>query len=275
MAWSVLADPRTTFFTAVPVVYSKLLNYFRAHRLRGNLNHFRLMVSGSSSLNERLLADWTTEIRKEGIMERYGMTETGMIATNPINRVYPGVVGKPFPSVEINIEKEKFDDQFGQVYVRGLGLFKGYLMESNEGPIFSPRDPNKFFRTGDQGIFSENGYLRLVGRDRDIIKVNGFKVGSGEIELAILGYPGVSECSVIGLDDQRDPNNQVISALIVSNNCDFCTNSLKRFLSEKLTYYKVPRKIQVISAPLPRNIVGKLDHAEILNLMISNKSISN
>lgn len=262
LAWKRLSDSRTTFFTAVPTIYSKLINHARLNKL-AKLDHLRLMISGSSSLSEPLLGAWKSELRREGIVERYGMTETGMIASNIIKSSKPGFVGKALESIEIKIQKESVDDtQFGQVQVRGPGLFKGYMQAAG---VLKLRDHLDWFNTGDQGFFTEGFDLKLVGRDRDILKVSGYKVGSGEIESAISTHETVEECAVIGLEDASDSGNQIIAAVIVCEDA-LIIPKLRRFLASRLAHYKIPRKWLVTKNPLPRNLIGKPDHALIRKL---------
>ena len=257
-AWARLTDEKTTFYTAVPAIYSKLLNYARANNKTFNLDHLRLMVSGSSPLSEPLLEAWTDKFRKKGIVERYGMTETGMITSNDSTKSRAGFVGSALNSIEIKIEEGS--DGFGPILVRGPGLFKGYLSEG-----FKPRDSNEFFNTGDQGFFDDLDNLKLVGRDRDILKVNGYKVGCGEIEGAVANCPGVQECAVIGLEDPKDFSNQIVACLVVSDDADV-TRAVRKYLDQKLVSYKIPRKWVVTKDPLPRNLIGKPDHKQITEM---------
>lgn len=262
--WNELTNPRTTFFTAVPAIYSRLLSHFRANNEKRKLDHLRLMISGSSPLSEPLLGAWIDSIRKAGIVERYGMTETGMISSNDIRMSKPGCVGKALPSVELEIDA-CIGEEFGQVKVRGLGLFKGYL--DQQTGEFIPRSTEDFFITGDQGFLTDTGDLKLVGRDRDILNVSGYKVGCSEIECAIMNHPEIKECLVIGLTDPKDSSNQLIGALLISeSNSDKLILDLRKFLSTKLAHYKIPRKWIVSRAPLPRSLIGKPDHKEILKL---------
>lgn len=256
-AWKELKDSRLTFFTAVPTIYSRLLNYARANKYADNcLDHLRLMISGSSSLSVPLLDAWKSEIRRSGIAERYGMTETGMIASNEINVSKAGCVGKALPSIEIKVDKVA-DEEFGRVLVRGTGLFKGYLDQEGK---FVAHNSEKFFVTGDQGYFTSDGDLKLVGRDRDILKVSGYKVGCGEIESTILNHPLIQECAVIGLEDPKDFTNQMVAAVLVTNSDENVLGELRSFLSDCLAHYKIPRKWIVTRDPLPRNLIGKPDH---------------
>lgn len=259
LAWRRLKDTKTTFFTAVPAIYSRLLTHARVSGNQTfNLDHLRLMISGSSPLSEPLMNYWMSDIRKKGIIERYGMTETGMIASNDIKEAKAGCVGKALSSVEIKVVENT--SGFGQVLVRGPGLFKGYLSDG-----FKAHDLAEFFNTGDQGFFNHEGNLKLVGRDRDILKVSGYKVGCGEIESEISNCPGVKECSVLGLKDPRDVSNELIACLIVSDNDDI-VGEVRRFISSRLAHYKIPRKWHMTKDPLPRNLIGKPDHKQIIEM---------
>ena len=123
-AWRRLTEARTSFFTAVPAIYSKLLTFARANEKSFNLDHLRLMISGSSSLSTPLLESWMSNFGKKCIVERYGMTETGMITSNNIHSAKAGCVGKALDSIEVKIDRNT--EGFGQVLVKGPGLFKGY-----------------------------------------------------------------------------------------------------------------------------------------------------
>lgn len=278
-AWTCLNTPRTSFFTAVPTIYSKLLNHALTNKsLPRNLDHLRVMISGSSSLSPQLLTAWTSEIRKEGIVERYGMTETGMISSNSIDGNFKmNSVGKALPSIEIKIEKSSENEavDYGQVLVRGPGLFKGYLKlnkKSNvhpEASDFTNNNQNDFFNTGDQGYFTNDGNLKLVGRDCEILKVSGYKVGCNEIESVIMDQGSVEECFVIGLPDPHDSSasSQTVAALLVSDNKAIISD-LRRFLATRLAYYKIPRK-WLVRTGIPRNLIGKPDRKAIIEMFMN------
>lgn len=235
----------TTFFTAVPTIYQKLLR-----KQPGRFDHLRAMISGSSALPSTLANALKAEIYTPGITERYGMTETGMICSNPIGKSKIGFVGQPFSSITLQI-----DPKTDEIWVSGDGLFSGYLRDG-----FHARDAK--FRTGDQGVLEE-GSLRLLGRDRDIFKVAGYKVAAGEIESVLLQHPSIEECCVCAIPDPRDESSQLVCAFIVSKSGD--TAQLKHFLTDKLAYYKIPRKWHIQSEALPRNLLGKPDYSQIRN----------
>ena len=254
---------RSTVFTAVPTIYSALYQ----ERLGQDLNRVRLMISGSSSLSPSLFDKWKG-IRAQGIVERYGMTETGMIASNSIvaGQHQKGSVGRCFPSVEMKIIKDDPGESFGQIFVRGPGLFRRYL---NEGAADGPVDGSGFFRTGDQGFIDEaSGCLVLTGRDRDIFKVNGFKVSAVEIENALLEEGTVRECAVAGVVDGGGAHGDLVVVHIVleegvdAAGCDAAY--YRKYLGAKLAHYKIPRRWHVGRRPLPRNMLGKVDKKQLL-----------
>lgn len=236
----------TTFFTAVPTIYQKLL------RQPIKLDHLRAMISGSSALPVTLADAFKREIFSPGITERYGMTETGMICSNRIGAGKTGSVGSPFPSIKLEI-----DPKSDEIFVDGKGLFSGYL--KGDG-FYQPRD--ELFGTGDQGVLEDNN-LRLLGRNRDIFKVAGYKVAAGEIESVLLQLDSIEECSVCVIPDPRDESSQIICAFIVGKSLK--VDELKRFLTDQLAYYKIPRKWHIQSEALPRNLIGKPDYTQIRN----------
>ena len=242
-----LKAEKISFFTAVPTIYSKLLPALQSE----NFEHFlRAAISGSSALPARLKEAFSA--RGLYITERYGMTETGMITSNAIGRV-TGTVGKALPSISLKAETSGI----GDIYVKGSGLFAGYLRDGR----FEPHNRDDYFRTGDQGFLGEDGNLRLSGRDRDIFKVAGFKVAAGEIEAALGEHVAVLDCVACALKaSERDDSSQVIGMLVrVKPGSSVTKDQLKDFLAASLAYYKLPRRWIVTEGEIPRNLIGKPD----------------
>ncbi len=253
---TLVEDKSVSFFTAVPTIYSRLLPVLKGKN--ESFSHLRAMISGSSALPGRVKEAFKALGLQ--ITERYGMTETGMISTNSIGSEQTKGVGKPFPGVQIKAET----DTIGDIYVKGSGLFCGYLKDGS----FEPHNPNEFFRTGDQGFFDRDGYLQLCGRDRDIFKVSGFKVAAGEIESALAEHVAVVECVACALPEKKDSSSQTIAVVIKVNDGSVDAAQLKQFLATKLAYYKIPRKWLVAhDLFIPRNLIGKPDIAAIQDLL--------
>lgn len=225
------------------------------------LSHLRALISGSSALSTRLKEAYQT--LNAPIIERYGMTETGMITSNSIKAGGVRGVGVAFPSVEIKAET----GQIGDIFVKGPGLFSGYLKDDG----FYAHPVNEFFRTGDQG-FWEGNHLQLCGRDRDIFKVAGFKVSAREIEEALSEHAQVLECVVCALPHSpQDDSSQIIAALIkVPEKESIKASDFRTFLQSKLAYYKIPRKWMIVGEDfvIPRNLIGKPDISAIQSLFL-------
>lgn len=250
-----------TFFTAVPTIYARLAAFEKEQSDGKSYGHLRALISGSSALPSRLKDAFAVPIT-----ERYGMTETGIITSNPIGRPSERIgVGKAFPSVTVKAPTAAAStdaaDAIGDIYVKGPGLFSGYLRDGR----FAPHPEGSFFRTGDQGFLDqESNCLHLCGRDRDIFKVAGFKVAAGEIESALTDHEAVVECAACALPERNEPSSQIIAVMVKvkSSSAAVDASHLRSFLNDRLAYYKVPRKWLLLSAPgegIPRNLIGKPD----------------
>jgi malonyl-CoA/methylmalonyl-CoA synthetase len=205
------------------------------------------MMSGSAALPLTTLHRWRA-ITGHTLLERYGMTETGMILSNPLHGVRrPGSVGTPLPGVEVRLVD-------GEVEVRGPGVFSEYWNRPAD-----TRDAFRdgWFRTGDVAVVEEGAY-RLLGRTSvDIIKTGGYKVSALEIEDAIREHPAVADCAVIGVAD--DEWGQRVCAVVERRGTAALTLAqLREMLKERLAPYKVPRELRLVDA-LPRNAMGKVN----------------
>jgi malonyl-CoA/methylmalonyl-CoA synthetase len=190
--------PLATIFMGVPTFYSRLLGDVRFNR--DVCRVLRLMISGSAPLLPETHAA-VYERTGHAILERYGMTETGMIASNPLKgKRVPGTVGFPLPDVEVRIAgnggEEVPPGAPGVIEVRGPNVFKGYWRLERLSEVFRP---DGFFITGDVGAMDGEGRLSLLGRLKDLIITGGLNVYPREVEQAIDALPGVIESAVIGV----------------------------------------------------------------------------
>jgi malonyl-CoA/methylmalonyl-CoA synthetase len=250
--WERLASGDVTVFSAVPTIYRRLIQSFDAaspevQRARAaGCRRVRLMMSGSAALPVRTLERWRT-ISGHTLLERYGMTETGMILSNPLHGVRrPGLVGTPLPGVEVRLVE-------GEIEVRGPGVFLEYWRRPDE-----TRDAfhDGWFRTGDVAIL-EDGSYRLLGRSSvDIIKTGGYKVSALEIEEVIREHPSVSDCAVTGVPDD-DWGERVSVDVELRAGANLTLDELREWMKERLAPYKAPKELRQVQA-LPRNAMGKV-----------------
>ncbi|WP_419854222.1 class I adenylate-forming enzyme family protein [Candidatus Poriferisodalis sp.] len=248
-------EHQATMFFGVPTMYSRLVNSPRAAQLSG----LRLCASGSAPMPAEL-HDAVREASGQHVIERYGMTETVMLVSNPHDEPRrAGTVGFPLPGVEVRLEALDVSDGEGEpaagpdaaeILVRGPNVFSGYWERPAENAAsFS----DGWFRTGDLGQW-DDGYLRIVGRAKELIICGGFNVHPREVEEVIASHPDVAECAVGGEPDSEW--GEVVVAYVVAER-DFDDDELKDFVGERLAFYKRPRRTYRIAA-LPRNALGKV-----------------
>jgi len=252
-AWNRLASGEVTVFSAVPTIYHRLIAAWDAaapaqqRAWSEGSRQARLMMSGSAALPIRTLDRWRA-ITGHTLLERYGMTETGMILSNPLHGTRrPGSVGTPLPRVEVRLAD-------GELEVRGPNVFSEYWQRPQETRE-AFRDG--WFRTGDVAVV-EDGAYRLLGRTSiDILKTGGYKVSALEIEDAVRDHPAVADCAVIGLPD--DEWGQRICAVVeTKEGAGVTLDDLRAALKDRLAPYKLPRELRVVGA-LPRNAMGKVN----------------
>lgn len=257
--WSAFSRGDITVFMAVPTIYSKLVAEWESSPDRQvwstGCRKMRLMVSGSAALPVSTLEKWR-EISGHTIMERYGMTETGMTLSNPMkgDRV-PGSVGTPLPGVQVRLAgddgKSVVDGEPGEIQVKSAGVFKEYWNRPDATKMSFTAD--EWFCTGDMAVI-ENGVYRILGRKSvDIIKTGGYKVSALEIEEVLRTHPAVSDCAVVGVDD-KVWGQKVCAAVIAKG--PIGATSLRSWAKERLAPYKVPSEIKIVDE-LPRNALGK------------------
>jgi malonyl-CoA/methylmalonyl-CoA synthetase len=247
---------RASVFMGVPTYYTRLLAQagFGAEHCR----NVRLFVSGSAPL----LADTFRAFEARTglrILERYGMSEAGMIASNPLRgERRPGTVGMPLPGVSVRVADERdrpvATGEVGAIQVRGENVFKGYWkMPEKTREEFTA---DGWFRTGDLGAFDAQGYLSIVGRAKDLIISGGYNVYPKEVELALDQLPGVQESAVIGVPD-ADFGEAVTAVIVPARNTAPSEAEIIAALRPQLANYKLPKRVHMV-AELPRNAMGKV-----------------
>jgi malonyl-CoA/methylmalonyl-CoA synthetase len=259
-----LASGAVSMFFGVPTIYSRLIETARQQNQPQPLP-LRLCVSGSAPLAPQTLNAFEA-LTGQRILERYGMTETGMNLTNPYTgERRAGTVGMAFPGQEARVVAVRSrlplpDGEIGEVQVRGPHVCAGYWRNATAtAEVFGP---DGWFSTGDLGWCSADGYYTLTGRARELIISGGYNIYPREVEELLLGHPGVAECAVFGAPD-ADMGEQVVAAVVVSDpENPPRPEELADYCREQMAAYKRPRRIYYVAA-LPRNAMGKVQKHEL------------
>ncbi|HIG00523.1 MAG TPA: hypothetical protein EYQ66_04330 [Myxococcales bacterium] len=240
-----IAEHEASLFFGVPTLYHRLVESTRV----GEMNRLRLCVSGSAPLPAELHTRFES-LTGQQIVERYGMTETVMLASNPVDgERRPGTVGLPLPGVEIRLAGDP-----AEIEVRGANVFGGYW-ERPEANAEAFREDG-FFRTGDLGRLDDAGYLVISGRARELLISGGYNVYPREVEEALAEHAGITECAVVGTPS-AEWGDAITAYLVALPGVEISAEEVRAFLSQRLAPYKHPRLVHCIEA-LPRNALGKV-----------------
>ena len=254
---SVALLPRCTVMMGVPTYYTRLLAQKGLEK--SIVSNMRLFISGSAPLLEDTFNEFY-EKTDHYILERYGMTETNIIASNPLNgQRKPETVGQSLKDISLRIVDDSLnslkDGEVGNIQVKGPNVFNSYW----NLPKKTKKDftADNYFNTGDKGFIDENGYLSIVGRTKDMIISGGLNVYPKEIESLINNFDEVLESAVIGLQD-KDLGERVVAIVVRQKDSieiseDYIISSLKADIAG----FKVPKQV-FFTENLPRNAMGKV-----------------
>jgi len=248
--------PKATVMMGVPTFYTRLLT--EPAFGRDAVRNIRLFVSGSAPLLPETFREFE-ERTGHRILERYGMSETGMNTSNPLRgpRI-AGTVGPPLPGVDIRIvgaDSERCaPGDIGSIEVRGPNVFHGYwrMPEKTREEFTS----DGYFRTGDMGTWTPEGHVAIVGRAKDLIITGGLNVYPKEIEERIDALEGVVESAVIGLPD-TDFGEAVTAVVVARSGHSLTEAAIIGALKGEIASFKVPKRVFFV-ADLPRNAMGKV-----------------
>ena len=259
-----------TVFMGVPTYYVRLLA--EPGFDRALCKSMRLFVSGSAPL----LAETFNEFRHRTghvILERYGMTETGMNTSNPYDgERRGGTVGLPLPGVEVRVadgsDRPLPVGEIGGIQVRGPNVMPGYwrLPERRKDDFAA----DGFFRTGDLGQFDAQGYLSIVGREKDLVISGGYNVYPKEIEMLLDELPGVEESAAFGVP-HKDFGEALAVAIVARPGAKLTEQGVIAHVKERLANFKVPKRVVFVSE-LPRNTMGKVLKSELRKTYGANES---
>jgi malonyl-CoA/methylmalonyl-CoA synthetase len=269
VAHAITHSQELTLFMGVPTMYARLAQHWDAAgaeeraTLSAGFRRLRLMVSGSAALPVAMMERFAA-ISGHTLLERYGMTELGMVLGNPLHgERRAGHVGVPFPGVEVRLVDEHGapvpEGEPGEIQVRGAGVFREYFQK----PEATARafTPDGFFRTGDIAV-RDGAMHRILGRESvDILKTGGFKVSALEIEDVLRAHPAIVDCAVVGVqDDEWGQRIAVAMELRAGETLELA--ALRTWAKERLAPYKVPTRMRVV-ATLPRNALGKVQKPDV------------
>jgi malonyl-CoA/methylmalonyl-CoA synthetase len=249
--------PGATSMMGVPTFYTRLLD---DPRLTSDLvGHMRLFISGSAPLLSETHQRFE-ERTGHRILERYGMTETNMNTSNPHDgERRAGTVGFPLPGVDLKITdpssgEELAQGEVGLIEVRGPNVFVGYWQMPEKTAAELREDG--FFLTGDLGRIDEDGYVHIVGRNKDLIISGGYNIYPKEIELVLDEQPGVLESAVIGVP-HADFGETVVGLIVPKPDEAPDLDAIRAAVAASLARFKHPRKLLLVDE-LPRNTMGKV-----------------
>ncbi len=244
-------DARGTIFFGVPAMYQRLCDWLDEHPT--DLSHVRVFVSGSAPLPPALF-ERCRRLLGQPPVERYGITEGGIVVTNPYDGPrQPGRVGLPFPGVEVKLGERD------EVLLKGAQVFRGYWRnpQATEEAFTS----DGFFRTADVGEIGGDGTLAIRGRLKELIISGGFNVYPREVELVLETHPAVEEVAVAGVPSEAW-GEEVTAFVVPSKSTRLIESELIAYARERLATYKCPRRVVVLEK-LPRNAMGKIERSKL------------
>ena len=251
-------------FPAVNTLYNALLNEPSFKEL--DVSDMRVANGGGMAVQKAVADKWLAATGCP-IVEGYGLSETSPSATcNPTDTdAYSGTIGLPLPSTEIAIRDDDNNDvkqgEPGEICIRGPQVMAGYWQRPDEtAKVFAP---DGFFKTGDIGVMDERGYVKIVDRKKDMVLVSGFNVYPNEVEDVVASCPGVLECAVIGVPDEK--SGEAVKVFIVKKDPALTEQQVRDYCEANLAGYKKPKYI-VFRADLPKTPVGKILRRELRDM---------
>ncbi|MEX5299904.1 AMP-binding protein [Kocuria sp. CPCC 205292] len=254
--------PEATVLMGVPTFYTRLLRHpdLTAERART----VRLFVSGSAPLTAETHHEWQDRTG-HAILERYGMTETGMMCSNPYaGERRAGTVGPPLPGISIRVAErgssaELPAGEVGSIQVAGPNVFREYWNQPEKTAEEFTDDG--FFVTGDLGVVDDDGYLAIVGRDKDLIISGGYNIYPKEIEELIDEHPAVRESAVVGVP-HPDLGEVPVAVVVPQGGAPADAEEILETIRPRLARFKQPRRVE-FAGELPRNVMGKIQKAAL------------
>jgi long-chain acyl-CoA synthetase len=198
------------------------------------------------------------------ICEGYGLSETSPSASCNIvtSQAFTATIGVPIPNTEMKIVDDDGNEvpigEPGEILIRGPQVMAGYWQRPDE--TARVMTPDGFFKSGDVGVMDERGFFKIVDRKKDMILVSGFNVYPNEVEEVVASMPGVLECAVIGIPDER--SGEAVKLVVVKKDAALTEAQVLDYCKQNLTGYKHPRVVE-FRTELPKTPVGKVLRREL------------
>jgi long-chain acyl-CoA synthetase len=256
-----LAKYQVNSFPAVNTLYNGLLNSPGFDKL--DFSKLKTSFGGGMATQKAVAEKWL-KVTGCPLSEGYGLSETSPSLTcNPADTdKFSGSIGIPVPSTYLSIRDDDGNElplgEAGEICAKGPQVMAGYWNRPDETAKVMTSDG--FFRTGDIGVMTPDGYTKIVDRKKDMILVSGFNVYPNEVEEVIAGHPGVLECAVIGVPDAK--SGEAVKAFVVKKDPSLTAADIIKFCGTQLTNYKVPKQIE-FRTDLPKTNVGKILRREL------------
>jgi long-chain acyl-CoA synthetase len=258
---------RWSAMTGVNTLFNGLLNAPGFGQL--NFSALKVVVGGGAAVQKPVAERWQ-QVTGRYISEAYGLTEASPgVCANPLGAPWNGTIGMPFPSTEVSIRDEDFNElpvwtgegdietHTGEICVRGPQVMKGYW--NNPGETAKVMQDG-WLKTGDVGNLNAEGYITITDRKKDMILVSGFNVYPNEIESVVATHPGVLECGVVGVPDEK--TGEAVKVVIVRKDPNLTKEAVVLHCKSQLTGYKVPRHVEFRDT-LPKTPIGKVLRREL------------
>lgn len=253
--------------TGVNTLFNALLNTPGFEKL--DFSALKVVVGGGASVQKAVAERWQ-KITGTFLTEAYGLTETSPgVCCTPLGRPWNGTIGLPVSSTEVSIRDEAFNElplfngtsdigkHSGEICVRGPQVMRGYWNNSEET---ASTIQDGWLKTGDIGHMDDKGYVTVTDRKKDMILVSGFNVYPNEVESVVMAHPGVSECAVVGVPDEK--SGEAVKLVIVKKNPSLSKEDVLQYCREQLTGYKRPQHIDFRDT-LPKTPIGKILRREL------------
>ena len=263
-----LKSGRATVMTGVNTLFNGLLNTPGFAEL--DFSRMKFAIGGGTAV-QRAVAERWKEVTRTKLIEGYGLTESSPVAcANSLDGEYNGTIGLPLPSTEARIVsdngrilpaddgKRPMEECTGEICIRGPQVMKGYWHKAEE--TAQVLTPDGYLKTGDVGHMDQRGYVTISDRKKDMILVSGFNVYPNEVEGVVAGHPGVLECAVVGVPDEK--SGEAVKLVIVKKDAALTSDEVLKFCREHMTGYKVPRVVE-FRTELPKTPIGKVLRREL------------